>query len=65
MSTCRSCGEEIMWIETKAGKNMPVNMVPKNLERRAPKYTEVVFDPKVHESHFSTCPKADSHRRSR
>lgn len=24
-STCRSCGCQIMWIRTKAGKNMPVN----------------------------------------
>lgn len=64
-STCRSCGAEIMWIKTKADKNMPVNMTPTNLERRAPKYTETVFDPERHESHFATCPKADQHRRSR
>ena len=24
-SICRSCGCQIMWIRTKAGKNMPVN----------------------------------------
>lgn len=24
-STCRICGRQIMWIRTKAGKNMPVN----------------------------------------
>lgn len=23
MSKCRSCGAEIIWIKTKAGKNMP------------------------------------------
>lgn len=22
---CRNCGKQIMWIKTKAGKNMPVN----------------------------------------
>ena len=24
-STCRNCGCQILWIRTKAGKNMPVN----------------------------------------
>lgn len=25
MSRCRSCGAEIIWIRTKAGKQMPVD----------------------------------------
>ena len=25
ISKCRSCGEQIIWIRTKAGKNMPCN----------------------------------------
>lgn len=23
--TCRQCGDRILWVKTKAGKNMPVN----------------------------------------
>ena len=33
-SICRSCGCQIMWIRTKAGKNMPVN--PDFLNYRRP-----------------------------
>lgn len=33
-STCRSCGCQIMWIKTKAGKNMPVN--PQFISYRRP-----------------------------
>lgn len=28
MSICRGCGQEIDWIRTKAGKNMPVDPAP-------------------------------------
>ena len=62
MAKCRSCGAEIMWMKTRLGKNMPTNLECKDLERRAPKYSEDVFDPNVHESHFATCPNADRHR---
>lgn len=27
---CRSCGKQIMWIRTKAGKNMPVDSMTVN-----------------------------------
>ncbi len=25
MSTCKACGEEILWLRTRAGKRMPVD----------------------------------------
>lgn len=31
--TCRNCGCQIMWIKTKAGKNMPVNPSMVNYRR--------------------------------
>lgn len=31
---CRNCGKQIMWIKTKAGKNMPVN--PQMINYRRP-----------------------------
>lgn len=27
---CRSCGADILWAKTRAGKNMPVDAVPDN-----------------------------------
>lgn len=33
--TCAYCGKRIMWIRTKAGKNMPVN--PEMISYRRPK----------------------------
>ena len=59
---CRSCDQPVVWMVTKKGNRILVNVLPKNLERRAPKYTETEFDAKVHEAHFATCPKADFHR---
>ncbi len=32
--TCAYCGKQIMWIQTKAGKNMPVN--PQMINYRRP-----------------------------
>ena len=80
MAKCRSCGEEIMWIKTKAGRSMPVNM-----ERiwftEGGDETFVTREGKVIRgtrtalrarpamagfiSHFATCPNADAHRRGK
>lgn len=45
-SKCRSCGAEIYWVKTKAGKSMPI-------ERTAS--GDMI-------SHFATCPNASKHR---
>ncbi|MCC6352788.1 MAG: hypothetical protein IT577_02815 [Verrucomicrobiae bacterium] len=57
-NTCRSCGREIVWLKTAAGKNMPVNS-----ETVEP--GDDVFQPGRHVSHFSDCPNAGEHRRAK
>ena len=57
-ATCRSCGAEIVWLKTAAGKNMPIDA-----ETWEPGDDE--FDHKRHTSHFATCPDSNQHRRSR
>lgn len=63
---CRSCGAEIVWMKTKLGKMMPVD-VPASDGAVAP--DEVLnaetFDHKTMKSHFATCPNANKHRSPR
>lgn len=56
---CRSCGAPIIWLRTRSGSNMPVDADTVPLGDDGP------FDPKVHTSHFATCPHAREHRRPR
>lgn len=48
-TTCRSCGDTIFWVLTKNMKRMPVD----------------AFGDHRGESHFSTCPQANQHRKPR
>lgn len=57
-NTCRSCGREIVWLRTRSGSNMPVNA-----ETVEP--GDDAFDARRHVSHFSDCPQADEHRRTK
>lgn len=52
---CRSCGAQIVWMKTAAGKNMPV-------DAETVESGDTEFDGKHHVSHFSTCPNAAQHR---
>lgn len=68
---CRSCGDRILWVKTKAQKNMPVNpelinykQVPGGKERIVTPEGDVVSGVKVRAneadgygyiSHFATC----------
>jgi hypothetical protein len=52
--TCRSCGREIVWLKTKAGKDMPTDA-----ETVGP--GDEVFDGRRHMSHFATCPQPEVH----
>jgi len=61
-STCRSCGAKIMWVETKKGKNMPIDH-NENLESLWAERTKPMFDAESMTSHFDTCPNASDHRR--
>lgn len=55
VSKCRSCDENIVWLKTATGKNMPV-------DADTVEEGDEVFDSKTHTSHFSTCPEADKFR---
>lgn len=68
---CRSCGDRVLWVKTKAQKNMPVNpelinykAVPGGKERIVTPEGDVVSGIKVsadeadgfgYISHFATC----------
>lgn len=57
MAKCKSCGADIVWIETVKGKNMPCN---------SEKTTIVTEDGKTitgHIPHWATCPNAGTHRK--
>lgn len=79
ITKCRSCGANIIWIRTKAGKNMPVDAPilsyrknPQGKENIVTQSGEVVRGDIVktseaegvgYISHFATCPFARTHRR--
>lgn len=59
---CRKCGAVIVWMKSKKGKNVPVNVnsVDENsLEWEQPSDTQRDWVPKfvygTHEAHFNTC----------
>jgi hypothetical protein len=66
MATCRSCGAQIVWAVTEAGKRMPVDPEPSpdgNVEligspehpRAVVHGTRPLFGPPLHLAHFVTC----------
>lgn len=59
MNKCAGCGAEIKWIKTKTGSRMPVNAELKTI---VTENGEIV---RGYESHFATCPKADSFRKKK
>ena len=58
MSKCRSCGNEIVWIELANGKKMPCDPLVLTVITKGPH--PVVAQGR--ESHFSTCPDAGKWR---
>ncbi len=63
---CRGCGRPIVWAETSAGKNVPLDpravvysVVMERGKRIAVKPTPGVFGEEFMVSHFNTCPKAN------
>lgn len=52
---CRSCKALIVWLPTKAGKSMPVDAGERSDVWHAAE-PGLLYDPKVHKSHFATCP---------
>jgi len=59
MARCRSCQQQIVFLKTASGKNMPVDYSGQAMDDQR---DHVLFDGKRHVSHFSTCPEADKHR---
>lgn len=80
MATCRSCGAEILWAKTTAGKNIPLDVESRPdgnvvLSRgvggflarvlgSGPEADSLAGEPH-YVSHFATCKDADQHRRPR
>ncbi len=60
---CRACEADIVWVKTKRGKWIPVNVVPTNSDLRGPNAGETKFVYNEHESHFTTCPCAGEYRK--
>ena len=72
MTRCKSCGAQIAWAKSRAGKNIPLDVEPRadgnlvlvNGVAMAPEAAplEVQGGPR-YASHFATCPHAPAHRR--
>jgi hypothetical protein len=59
ITRCKSCREQIIWLKTAAGKNMPV-------DADTVKPEDEEFDASEgHISHFATCVNAVQHRKPR
>lgn len=72
MSTCRSCGAEILWSETMTGKKIPLDpeqVLGGNIVLEAEGALARIVKPepgvKRYRSHFASCPQAEQHRRPR
>ena len=67
MSECRSCGAEIEWAKTAAGKRIPLDaesVIEGNIELSEGGMVRVVRNGSGDRvSHFATCPNAKEHRR--
>lgn len=70
ITKCRSCGAEIVWIETTKGKLQPFNReVDENGNRVFENGIAVEYQPLIHMGwdrympHHATCPDADKWRR--
>lgn len=76
LAHCRSCEEPIVWAVTTNGKKMPVDADPvvaqrgfrlTDLRDDEPPIASFTTTPgdgeRLYQSHFSTCPNADEHRR--
>jgi hypothetical protein len=64
MSTCRSCGAEIVWAKSEAGRAMPFDAKPETRWTLSRDRTDerIARTVPTFVSHFATCPNADLHR---
>ena len=76
LANCRTCGAQIIWATTEAGRAMPLNAVPSrtgsilllrgSLCRVLPSIeaeSTKGAEGVLYVSHFATCPNAASHRK--
>mgnify|MGYP002868905559 CR=1 FL=1 len=56
-TTCRGCGEKIVFMPTKTGKLIPVDADTFD--------NSILFDAKKHTAHFATCPQAKEFRKDK
>jgi len=61
---CRACDADIVWLKTKRGKWMCVNVVPTKSEFRGPTAGETKYTHDEHEPHWATCPCAGEFRKA-
>lgn len=62
ITSCRSCGADIVFLKTRAGKRMPVNVTPTKPEFRGPNHGEIEYVHGEHEPHWGTCDDAERFR---
>jgi len=62
ISKCRSCGLNVVWVKTKGGKIMPVDLFDKITGLQIDEKVDV-YDAKIMTSHFATCPDAKKWRK--
>lgn len=58
IAKCKSCGAEIVYLQTKKGNNIPCNANTVDSE-------DVIYDSKKHRTHFSDCPDAIKFRKNK
>lgn len=61
---CRSCKAPIVWMRTRRGKNVPVDADTVD-EAEHDEEGRPMFVYGTHVAHFTTCPNAAQHRRSK
>ena len=59
---CRACGADMVYLRTKNGARMPVNVMPTDASFRGPNAGELVYIHREYQSHFITCPEAGRFR---
>lgn len=74
MPTCKTCGAKIVWVETEAGKSIPLDAekvlggnveVEGGLVGGIARVVKPEPDVLRYVSHFATCPHARAHRKAR
>lgn len=62
IAECKSCGAEIVWMKTKKGKNIPVDLPDEEDAMRQEVLSADLYNRDLHTTHFDTCPNAEKHR---